>query len=115
MAKGTVIKEKRSKPSYAIGILMPGGVKIVKTNLLLEELFDVYFQKLDTNLAAKEYTVDDAFLIYDKYEELYKKCKVSIQYKDSWDHVWKGKCAWPRKEKFIEYLKEKINDRTRVS
>ena len=36
--------------------------------------------------------------------------KISIQYVDSWGHLWKGKVAWPKEELFIEYLNKRLNE-----
>jgi hypothetical protein len=105
--------DKRETPAYAISITFPDGKKLVKTNLTLSGLFDNYFINLDSNLDSGKFL--DAESIYNKYQELFNKCKVNIQFTDSWGHRWKGKTAWPRKEKFINYLTEKLNDRKRVS
>lgn len=50
--------------------------------------------------------------LFDKYQEFYntQNIKVIIQYVDSWGHTWKGKVAWPRKDKFIEFLNKRINE-----
>ena len=99
---------KRESPSYAISIKFPDGRLISKTKLYLSQLFNIYFINLDKNLKSKFYTLEDSENIYNKYKELYKDCKIIIQYSDSWGHIWKGDCAWPKKDKFIEYIKERI-------
>jgi len=106
MAKKSI--EKRLKPDYHILIEFPDGKKISKSNLLISQLFNIYFINLDKNLSVKKYSIHDADSIMNKYDELFKNCKVKIQYTDSWGHRWKGKEAWPRREKFINYLKERI-------
>ena len=98
----------KSTPIWQIGILFPDGRKISKPKCGLYELFGTYFIGLDkylkSNLTAEE--------LFNKYDETFKSkdIKVVIRYIDSWGHLWKGKCAWPRKEKFIEYLRERLND-----
>ena len=74
----------------------------------MSQLFEIYFINLDKNLQSKKYSVNEALEILNKYKEIYKDCEVLIQYSDSWGHIWKGKCAWPREDKFIEYIKERI-------
>lgn len=93
-------------PYWQIGILFPDGRKISKQKCSLTELFNTYFLKLDKYLTS-EVTAEE---LLEKYKTAYasKEIKVVIRYIDSWGHVWKGKCAWPKKSKFIEYLTEKI-------
>lgn len=109
MAKLVSKLDKRIKPTYQIGIVFPDGKRIVKSNLNLDQLFDAYFANLDNNLAKRDYSLEDAQEIYDKYKELYKSCKIQINYIDSWEHKWKN--SWPKEDKFINYIKEKIYDR----
>ena len=95
-------------PVWQIGILFPDGKKISKPKCGMYELFGTYFIGLDkylkSGLSAEE--------LLEKYENTFKSkdIKVVIRYIDSWGHIWKGKCAWPKKENFIEYLKERLND-----
>lgn len=103
--KGVDVK----RPAYwAIGILFPNGKKIVKPRCILEELFNTYFIGLDKylnlNIAPEE--------LFSKYKEKYSKenIKVKIMYVDSWGHKWSGKVAWPKEEKFIEFLNKKLNE-----
>lgn len=106
--KKSVREGKRIIGYYQIGILFPDGKKIIKPKCDLNELFETYFLNLD-KLISKE---DSAESIYNKYQETYKNknIKVQINFIDSWAHKWSGKCAWPRKEKFIEYLNKRIYD-----
>ena len=39
-----------------------------------------------------------------------KGIKVQINYIDSWGHTWKGKVAWPKESKFIEYLNNRLKN-----
>ena len=95
-------------PVWQIGILFPDGKKISKPKCTLNEIFETYFIGLDkylnSNLTAEE--------LLDKYKETFKtkEIKVAIHYIDSWGHTWKGKVAWPRESKFIEYLNKRLND-----
>lgn len=100
--------QKRIQGYYDISITFPDNKKLVKTGLSLYKLLDTYFINLDKNLSNNKYSISDAENIYNKYQELFKNCKVVIQYVDSWEHRWKGHCAWPKKDKFIEHLKERI-------
>ena len=76
----------------------------IKDLSLITELCANLVLYLKSNLTAEE--------LFNKYDETFKSkdIKVVIRYIDSWGHLWKGKCAWPRKEKFIEYLRERLND-----
>lgn len=99
---------KRVQSCYHISITFPDNKVISKTEIPLYKLLEVYFINLDNNLKGKGYKIDDAEELMQKYEKLFENCKVIIQYTDSWGHRWKGKCAWPKREKFINYLKERI-------
>lgn len=93
---------------WQIGILFPDGKKISKPKCSLNEIFNTYFigldRYLDKGLSAEE--------LLNKYKETFnnKGIKIAIQYVDSWGHTWKGKVAWPKQEKFIEYLNKKLNE-----
>ena len=95
-----ITEGKRIIAYYQIGIIFPDGKKIMKPRCNLEELFNTYFINLD------KYINENPEELYNKYIENYKnkEIKVGINYIDSWGHKWSGKCAWPRKEKFIEFL-----------
>lgn len=103
------ILKRRTKiePIWQIGILFPDGKKISKPKCSLDELFNTYFIGLDKylkdNLTAEE--------LLDKYKNTFKSknIKIAIQYIDSWGHTWRGKVAWPKRDKFIEYLNSKLN------
>ncbi len=100
------MKDNRSNPTWQIGIFFPDGKKIIKTKCTLNDLFDTYFLNLDKYL-NKEYSAESLF---DLYQKTYynKGIKVQINYIDSWGHTWTGKVAWPRDNKFIEYLNRRI-------
>lgn len=102
------VVQKREQASYDLQITFPDNKVLKKTNLSLYQLFENYFINLNNNLKNSNYSIKDAESIMNKYDELFKNCKVLIQYVDSWGHRWKGKVAWPKKDKFIEYLKERI-------
>lgn len=95
-------------PVWQIGILFPNGQKISKPKCTLNEIFNTYFINLDKylnkNLSAEE--------LFEKYKETFSKgnVKIQINYIDSWGHTWKGKVAWPKESKFIEYLNNKLNE-----
>ena len=95
-------------PVWQIGILFPDGKKIAKPRCTLNEIFENYFIGLDKYL-NKGFTSED---LLNKYKETFesKGIKVQINYIDSWGHTWKGKVAWPRESKFIEYLNKKLNE-----
>ena len=103
--KGIDIKRPAS---WAIGLLFPDGKKIVKSRCTLNDLMDTYFLNLNRYL--------DKGLNSQKLLELYKKTydskgvKVAIRYIDSWGHKWEGKVAWPKENKFIEYLDSKLEN-----
>ena len=112
ITKTTILKSlTKREPVWQIGIALSEDKKISKPRCTLQELFNTYFigldKYLDKNLSAEE--------LYDKYEQTFqsKNIKIVIRYIDSWGHTWKGKTAWPRKDKFINYLNERINDYTR--
>ena len=95
-------------PVWQIGILFPDGKKISKPKCTLNELFNTYFINLD-NYISKGYTGEQLLELYKK--TYYNKgIKIAIQYIDSWGHTWKGKVAWPRESKFIEFLNKRINE-----
>ena len=95
-------------PVWQIGMLFPDGKKISKPKCTLNDIFETYFIGLDkyinSNLTAEE--------LLNKYKETFesKNIKIAIHYIDSWGHTWKGKVAWPRESKFIEYLNKRINE-----
>lgn len=93
---------------YQIGILFPDGRKIIKPKCSLNELFETYFIGLDKHL-NNNFIAEE---LLEKYKTTFtnKGIKVQINYIDSWGHTWKGKVAWPRESKFIEYLKRRIAD-----
>ena len=96
------------QPIWQIGILFPDGKKISKPKCTLNDIFDTYFIGLDKYL-GKGFTAEE---LLNKYKETFesKEIKVAIHYIDSWGHTWKGKVAWPRESKFIEYLNKRINN-----
>lgn len=95
-------------PVWQIGMLFPDGKKISKPRCTLNEIFETYFINLD-KYTSKGYTPEQLLEIYKK--TYYNKgIKVVIHYIDSWGHTWKGKEAWPRESKFIEYLEKRINN-----
>ncbi len=109
--KGTprgIITPTKVSPIWQIGILFPDGKKIVKPKCTLNDIFNTYFLNLDNLI--KSYKDPEELLI--KYEENYKNknIKVQICYIDSWGHKWKGKVAWPKRDKFINFLNNKINN-----
>lgn len=98
----------KTKPKWSISILFPNGKNIVKKNCLLEDIFNTYFLNLD-KLIDKSLTAEE---LLQKYEESFKSkdIKIGINYIDSWGHTWSGKIAWPKRDKFIEFLNKKLND-----
>jgi len=104
----TVSLPTKTPPIWQIGMLFPDGKKISKPKCTLNEIFNTYFIGLDkyigSGLSAEE--------LLEKYKNTFstKGIKVQINYIDSWGHTWKGKVAWPRESKFIEYLNKRIND-----
>ena len=104
----TISKPTKVQPIWQIGILFPDGKKISKPKCTLNDIFDTYFIGLDkylsSNLTSEE--------LLDKYKKTFeeKEIKIVIRYVDSWGHTWKGKVAWPRESKFIEYLNKRLNN-----
>ena len=96
-------------PAYwQIGMLFPNGQKIAKPRCTLNEIFETYFLNLD-KYVGKNITAED---LLSKYKDTFesKGVKIQINYIDSWGHTWKGKEAWPKDYRFIEYLEKKINN-----
>ena len=95
-------------PVWQIGILFPDGKKISKPKCTLNEIFETYFMGLDKYL-SKGLTAEE---LLNKYKETFesKGIKVAIHYIDSWGHTWKGRIAWPREDKFIEFLNKRLNE-----
>ena len=111
-AKGTssriITSPTKITPVWQIGILFPDGKKISKPKCTLNEIFETYFIGLD-KYSSKGYSPEQLLELYQK--TYYNKgIKVQINYIDSWGHLWKGKVAWPRESKFIEYLNKRLND-----
>jgi len=108
ITKATVQGPTKVTPIWQIGILFPDGKKISKPKCTLNELFDTYFIGLDKYI-SKGYTPEQLLELYQK--TYYNKgIRVQINYIDSWGHTWKGKVAWPREDKFIEYLNKRLNN-----
>jgi len=104
----TIKAPTKVQPIWQISIKFPDGKAITKLKCTLNDLFDTYFLNLDRYL-SKNYDAEQLFELYNKtYEN--KGVKILIQYVDSWAHTWKGKVAWPRKDKFIDYLNKKLNN-----
>ena len=103
-----VSKITKVPPVWQIGILFPDGKKITKPKCTLNEIFNTYFLSLEKYL-DKGYTPEQLLELYQK-TYYNKNIKVQINYIDSWGHKWKGKVAWPRESKFIEYLNKRINE-----
>lgn len=105
--KPRILEVTKVPPVWQIGILFPDGKKISKPKCTLNEVFNTYFIGLDkylnNNLTAEE--------LLEKYKTTFtnKGIKVQINYIDSWGHTWRGKVAWPRETKFIEFLESRIN------
>ena len=93
----TVRLPTKVTPVWQIGIIFPNGNKIMKPKCTLNEIFLTYFLDLEKHL-NKGYSPEQLL-------ELYKKT-----YIDSWGHKWTGKVAWPKEDKFIEFLNKKINN-----
>lgn len=103
--KGAVIPVKISA-YWQIGILFPDGKKIAKPKCTLNEVLNTYFIGLDKYL-DRGYSPEQLLELYQK--TYYNKgIKVQINYIDSYGHLWKGKVAWPRDSKFIEYLNNRL-------
>ena len=106
-SSNTITGPTKVQPIWQIGLLFPDGKKISKPKCTLNDLFDTYFLNLD-NYITHGYTEDQLLELYEK--TYYNKgIKVIIRYIDSWGHTWKGKVAWPRRERFIEYLNKRLN------
>ena len=104
----TIISPTKVPPVWQIGILFPDGKKIAKPKCTLNEIFETYFMSLD-KYSSKGYSPEQLLELYQKtYSN--KGIKVQINYIDSWGHLWKGKVAWPRESKFIEYLNRRLNE-----
>lgn len=101
------------QPVWQIGMLFPNGQKITKPRCTLNEIFNTYFINLDKYI-DKGYNSEQLLELYQK--TYYNKgIKVQINYIDSWSHTWKGKVAWPKESKFIEYLNNRINENNKSS
>lgn len=99
-------------PVWQIGILFPDGKKISKPKCTLNEIFETYFMSLD-KYSSKGYSPEQLLELYQK--TYYNKgIKVQINYIDSWGHKWKGKVAWPREYKFIEFLNNRLENGTKI-
>ena len=103
-----IIEVTKVKPIWQIGMLFPDGKKISKPKCTLNDLFETYFIGLDKYL-GKNLTAEE---LLEKYKNTFevKGIKIVIRYIDSWGHMWKGKVAWPRENKFIEYLNKRLNN-----
>lgn len=108
MAKKVPVLPIKTTPIWQIGILFPDGRKITKLKCTLNDLFNTYFINLDSFL-NKGLTSEE---LLEKYKQTFesKGIKISIRYIDSWGHTWKGKVAWPKEDKFIEYLNKRLNE-----
>lgn len=106
-SRGTVIPVKTT-PVWQIGMLFPDGKKISKPKCTLNEIFNTYFIGLDKYI-SKGFTAEE---LLNKYKDTFsnKGIKVQINYIDSWGHLWKGKVAWPRESKFMEFLNKRLNE-----
>ena len=104
--KGTSRRDIKIPSYWKIGILFPDGKKIIKPRCTLDEIFETYFIGLEKYLSS----VDETSKLLDLYKKTFesKNIKVSIQYVDSWGHLWKGKVAWPKDEWFINYLNKRL-------
>ena len=104
----TISGPTKVPPIWQIGILFPDGKKISKPKCTLNEVFNTYFIGLDKYI-NKGLTAEE---LLNKYKESFnnKGIKVQINYIDSYGHLWKGKVAWPKESKFIEFLNKRINN-----
>lgn len=104
MARKSVVVKAPTKvqPVWQIGIMFPDGKKIVKPRCTLNELLETYFLNLDE---APDIEPEE---LLSRYKNIYKdkNIKVAINYIDSWGHKWTGKIAWPKDDKFINYLNQ---------
>lgn len=105
---GTIKTPTKVPPVWQIGILFPDGKKISKPRCTLNEILETYFLGLDKYI-SKGFTPEQLLELYKKTYSS-KGIKVQINYIDSWSHLWKGKIAWPKESKFIEYLNKRMND-----
>ena len=107
-SKKSVILPTKVPPIWQIGILFPDGKKIAKPKCTLNEILETYFIGLDKYI-SKGFTSEE---LLNKYKETFesKGIKVQINYIDSYGHKWTGKCAWPRENKFIEYLEKRLSN-----
>lgn len=107
-SKKSVILPTKVPPIWQIGILFPDGKKIAKPKCTLNEILETYFIGLDKYI-NKGIAPED---LLNKYKETFesKGIKVQINYIDSYGHKWTGKCAWPRENKFIEYLEKRLSN-----
>lgn len=108
ITRNMVIGPTKVPPVWQIGMLFPDGKKISKPKCSLNELLNTYFLSLDKYL-DKGLTAEE---LLERYKTTYenKGIKVVIRYIDSWGHTWKGKVAWPRESKFIEFLNKRLNE-----
>lgn len=107
-SKKSVILPTKVPPIWQIGILFPDGKKIAKPKCTLNEILETYFIGLD-KYSSKGYSPEQLLELYQK--TYYNKgIKVQINYIDSYGHKWTGKCAWPRENKFIEYLEKRLSN-----
>ena len=107
-SKPRVIEVTKVPPIWQIGMQFPNGKKLSKPKCTLNELFNTYFIGLDKYLNSKL----SAEELLEKYKSTFetKGIKVVIRYIDSWGHTWKGKVAWPRESKFIDFLNSRLNE-----
>lgn len=108
ITKAAIYGPTKVQPVWQIGMLFPDGKKISKPRCTLNEIFNTYFINLDKYL-NKGFSAGE---LLNKYKETFDKgnIKVQINYIDSWGHTWRGKVAWPKEDKFIEYLNKKLNN-----
>ena len=106
-SRGVIEAPTKVQPIWQIAILFPDGRKISKPKCTLNDIFDTYFINLDKYINNGY----DANQLLELYQKTYynKGIKVQIAYIDSWSHRWTGKVAWPREDKFIEFLNKRIN------
>ena len=108
ISKKVILSPTKVQPIWQIGMLFPDGKKISKPKCTLNEIFNTYFMNLDKYI-SKGY---DAEQLLELYQKTYynKGIKIQINYIDSWGHIWKGKVAWPKESKFIEFLNSRLNE-----
>ena len=108
ISKKVILSPTKVQPIWQIGMLFPDGKKISKPKCTLNEIFNTYFMNLDKYI-SKGYEAEQLLELYQK--TYYNKgIKIQINYIDSWGHIWKGKVAWPRESKFIEFLNIRLNE-----